>query len=337
LEQPSLWQRLRWYPHPPATNVPTTMKSLFHGMRRANIGAGRKAACLAVGFGSGAAVGLSSQHQLQVAACDGSAPLLAAAVAGGAALGWFFKPSDKLTGYAEARMAEAVKRGVVIESVLTEHAADMMKKIEYNLERSTLIFKEGTSNAKDLEVKKRVFFAMMGVLSDPCVTADYETTARLDVGSVNVKALAHDATKKMLLASMSESPNTSIDYLKPQWGGGSTGAPYNIVASIISVADVWDADGDGVLTASEACSAVLLIAEVMYGDQSSPEASMGALFAAIDEDGDGSINAQELYTFLLVCIKLGRLTDEVVGMLKKEVCAHVSDVSLTRLLCHAQT
>jgi len=103
------------------------------------------------------------------------------------------------------------------------------------------------------------------------------------------------------------------------------------------VADVWDADGDGLLTASEACSAVLLISEIQYGAGTSAGESMGTLFAAIDEDGDGSINAQELYSFLLVCIKLGRLTDEVVGMVKKEVCAHVSDVSLTRLLCHAQT
>jgi hypothetical protein len=151
------------------------MNTLFRGVRRANFGAGRKAACLAVGFGGGAAVGLSTKQQHQVAACDGSAPLLAAAVAGGAALGWFLKPSDKLTGYAEARMAEAVKRGAVIKGVLTTNpaAADMMKKIEYNLERSTLIYREGTASAKDLELKKggsSIYWVRSLILSSPPTT-----------------------------------------------------------------------------------------------------------------------------------------------------------------------
>jgi Ca2+-binding EF-hand superfamily protein len=119
---------------------------------------------------------------------------------------------------------------------------------------------------------------------------------------------------------MSASPGTSIEYLKIQAGD----APYQIVKGIIDVADVWDADGDGVLTASEACSAVLLISEIQYGAGTSAGESMGTLFAAIDEDGDGSISAQELYSFLVICGKLGRLTDEVIGMLEKEVRAHMN-------------
>ncbi len=66
---------------------------------------------------------------------------------------------------------------------------------------------------------------------------------------------------------------------------------------------------------------VVIGAEILWGAQTSAEDSMGAVFALIDEDGDGKISAQELYTFLRMSIRLGWVTpelDELLGEKEEE-------------------
>eukprot|EP01043_Picozoa_sp_COSAG02_P028203 COSAG02_NODE_1699_length_11254_cov_13.904169_3_plen_104_part_00 len=45
---------------------------------------------------------------------------------------------------------------------------------------------------------------------------------------------------------------------------------------------------------------------------------MQELFVAIDEDGDGAISSEELWGFILMCLRLGRVTPELAELVKQK-------------------
>ena len=204
-----------------------------------------------------------------------------------------------------------------------------MRKISYNLERSTFLYKSGTDSAKNLDLKLKMFFNLVGALSDPFVTADFleegegegasePSGKRLPVGCLDVKGLT--ALKEELLSPLDMSSANrvfSLEYITLSNKRHSTLG--TLARNMVQYLDILDSDGDGVLTSAEACSACLIIAEILWGAQTSAEDSMGAVFALIDEDGDGKISAQELFTFLKMSICLGWVTPELDELLGEKV------------------
>jgi Ca2+-binding EF-hand superfamily protein len=82
----------------------------------------------------------------------------------------------------------------------------------------------------------------------------------------------------------------------------------------------------------------MIICRILYGHNTSPLQSMQELFVAIDEDGDGTISSQELYSFILMCMRLGRVTPELSSMIGKKFDeakdgeGKVTSAAMTKLL-----
>ena len=230
----------------------------------------------------------------------------------------------RLQGYAEARLDEAQWRGSVIRSSLMHSDEDTNQKVQYNLERSTFLFKGGTSASKDQVLKEVLFFTILGALSNPLITTHHSTGKVLDAGCLDVAAVK--GLKEKLLKPFDEMPKTSLGYLEVSQNVPN--AVYDTAKEVVLCIDEFDQDGNGVLTASEACTACLLICEICFGSHSEEE-SMNALFAIIDEDGDGFITGQELFSFIQLCFKLPSACGKELGELlegKRLKLGGVSDV-----------
>jgi Ca2+-binding EF-hand superfamily protein len=61
----------------------------------------------------------------------------------------------------------------------------------------------------------------------------------------------------------------------------------------------------------------MIICRILYGHNTSPLQSMQELFVAIDEDGDGAISSQELYSFILMCMQFWRVTPELAALVNE--------------------
>ncbi len=200
-------------------------------------------------FGGGVALTLTTPEG-RATACEANVPALLGTAAAGFGLAWMVKPSDSLQGYAEARMTEANKRAVVIKQQLAAGDPAAVKKITYNLDRSTFLFKQGSAPATDLQLKEKIFYFILGALSDPMTTMDFSTGTKgkgapVGVGCLDVNMIK--ATKKLLLAPMSEDDKAwSLEYMSVANPDSSVHKlAYTFARQIVHNIDIFDADLNG--------------------------------------------------------------------------------------------